>query len=128
MLVLIAGLIGVAAALGLWKRPRTGRELRPDQLRAMLGEDAPLIIDVREPGEYAQGHIPGAVPFPLGGLANRLGEIPRDRPIVTVCLRGRRSRTAAAMLEKAGFARVSSLAGGMSAWPYEVERTPDGGS
>ena len=79
------------------------------------------VLDVREPEEFAHGlgHIDGALLVPLGELEARLAELPRARPIVTVCRSGARSARAAAMLGKAGFADVANLAGGMLRWRAE---------
>jgi len=79
------------------------------------------VVDVREPEEFAHGlgHIEGALLVPLGQLQARLGELPRDRPVVTVCRSGARSARAAAMLGKAGFADVANLNGGMLRWRAE---------
>jgi sulfur dioxygenase len=73
------------------------------------------------PEEFAHGlgHIEGALLVPLGQLEARLAELPRDRPIVTVCRSGARSARAAAMLGKAGFAEVANLRGGMLRWRAE---------
>jgi len=79
------------------------------------------VVDVREPEEFSHGlgHIDGALLVPLGQLESRLGELPRERPIVTVCRSGARSARAAAMLGKAGFAEVANLRGGMLRWRAE---------
>ena len=79
------------------------------------------VVDVREPEELSHGlgRIDGALLVPLGQLQARLGELPRDRPIVTVCRSGARSARAAAMLGKAGFAEVANLNGGMLRWRAE---------
>ncbi len=88
-----------------------------------LAEVAPRVqvLDVREPEEFAHGlgHIEGALLVPLGQLDARLAELPRGRPIVTVCRSGARSARAAAMLGKAGFAEVANLRGGMLRWRAE---------
>lgn len=84
------------------------------------------IVDVREPDEWATGHIPGAVHIPLGELAARTGEIARDKPVVVVCRSGRRSLAGAQTLIDAGFSKTSSLAGGMLDWAsdgHTVERS-----
>ena len=86
----------------------------PGNLEA-AGPD-PLVIDVREPEEYAGGHITGAVLIPQADLASRLDEIPRDRPLVVACQGGFRSLHAAQFLEQMGYQRVSSLRGGTEAW------------
>jgi rhodanese-related sulfurtransferase len=79
------------------------------------------IVDVREPDEYAGplGRIHGSRLIPLGQLPQRTGELARDRPIVTVCRSGARSAQASVLLQKAGFADVANLAGGMLRWRAE---------
>lgn len=81
----------------------------------------PFLLDVREPSEYQQGHIPGSRLMPLGGLAERLSELPKERPIVAICRSGARSGVATTMLHKAGF-QVRNMSGGMNAWRGPVER------
>jgi len=79
------------------------------------------VIDVREPDEYVGplGHIPGATLIPLGQLGQRVGELPRDRPLVMVCRSGARSAQATAILQRAGFPQVANLNGGMLRWRGE---------
>jgi glyoxylase-like metal-dependent hydrolase (beta-lactamase superfamily II)/rhodanese-related sulfurtransferase len=79
------------------------------------------ILDVREPGEFEGplGHIRGARLIPLGELAERAGELARDRPIVAVCRAGSRSAQATVLLREAGFGDVANLAGGMLRWRAE---------
>ncbi len=74
------------------------------------------IIDVREPDEFAAGHLPGARLIPLGQLPARTGELDPSQPIVVVCRSGNRSATATEFLLKCGFQNVRNLAGGMIAW------------
>ena len=62
------------------------------------------------------GRIPGARHLPLGELRARLGELPRDRPIVAVCRSGGRSAEASLILEQAGFPRAANMSGGMIRW------------
>jgi glyoxylase-like metal-dependent hydrolase (beta-lactamase superfamily II)/rhodanese-related sulfurtransferase len=87
------------------------------------------IVDVREPDEFSGplGHIRGAVSVPLGALAERAGELGKDRPVVTVCRSGSRSAQATVILREAGFADVANLAGGMLRWRAEGHAV-DGGS
>lgn len=77
-----------------------------------------IVLDVREPDEFRGelGHIAGAELFPLQALAARAAALPRERSVVTVCRSGGRSGKAALSLLGLGFARVASLAGGMTAW------------
>ncbi len=90
----------------------------------------PQIVDVRAPREYAAKHIGGSVSIPLNHLAERLAELPRDRPLLVHCAGGYRSSIAVSLLQKAGFHRISELAGGVAAWeaaglPVVVGATPD---
>ena len=96
-------------------------KLTATELRQLLTNDTralPLLLDVREPAEYAAGHLPGALLLPLGELAARAAELPTDRELVLYCQRGGRSATAAAQLRNLpGWqTRVSELAGGYDAW------------
>src|SRR5919202_2939660 len=75
-----------------------------------------VVLDVREPAEYAHGHVPGAINIPQADLASRLDEVPRDRPIVTICHSGMRSLRAAQFLKQQGIAQVRSVEGGTAAW------------
>jgi sulfur dioxygenase len=87
------------------------------------------ILDVREPEEFAGplGHIRGAIPIPLGALAERAAELAHDRPIVAVCRSGGRSAQATAILREAGFNDTANLAGGMLRWRSEGHAV-EGGS
>ena len=78
-----------------------------------LAAQGALLLDVREPAEWAAGHIPGAVHLPL--LALEPSAVPTDRVVVAVCRSGRRSGEAARLLAAAG-RDVRNLAGGMQAW------------
>lgn len=94
----------------------TEADITVTELVAVLGTDnAPLLIDVREPGEYAEWAIPGARNVPLGELLAVPSALPTDRELVTVCASGRRSARAAEVLREAG-GSVRNLAGGMQAW------------
>ena len=83
-----------------------------------LQSSGALLLDVREPDEYAQGHAPGSTLIPLGQLAQRLKEIApfKDKRVVLICHSGKRSAKATALLETAGFTAASNIEGGMLAW------------
>ncbi len=91
---------------------------RADDERAAL-----LVVDVREPWEIELCRIDGAVSIPLGEIARRMDELPRDRPLVLVCHHGGRSQHAATLLAAAGFAEVHNLRGGMDSWALDVDST-----
>lgn len=79
--------------------------------------DGAVALDVREPGEYAAGHIAGALHIALGRLEGELHRLPRDRPILTYCGHGERAATAISLLERGGFAGpLLNLDNGFAAW------------
>ncbi len=77
---------------------------------------APLLVDVRAPGERKQKRIGGSVSIPLNHLGERLAELPADRPLIVYCAGGYRSSIAASILQRGGFTEVSEIAGGITAW------------
>lgn len=92
--------------------------ITPQEAHARLSDPAgmPLLVDVRNPDEFAQARIPGAVLLPLPFFANRVAELPADREILLVCRSGERSATATAYLLQRGFERVANVSGGILAW------------
>lgn len=96
-----------------------GGSLDVSDLAARLaqgGPEAPLVIDVRQPSEYEEGHLPGALAIGAGDLPDRLDQLPRDRPIATICASGYRASVAASLLRAAGFEHVSWVPGGVPTW------------
>ena len=103
------------------------REIDHTELESLLAKGVPL-IDVREPGEFAEGRIPGAINIPRGVLEFEVDGHPavncikdaalshRDAPVVLSCRSGARSALAAAALKELGFAEPLSLAGGFVGW------------
>jgi len=83
--------------------------------------DGALAIDVREPSEVQAGTIDGARTIPLGELSARLGEVPKDRPLVVYCGHGERASTGVSLLERAGFKQLTNLDGGYDAWTNAVD-------
>lgn len=90
------------------------REATVDELAAAWA-DGGLVIDVREPDEYAAGHVPGARPMPLRTVPARCGELPADRPVFVICASGNRSKSAADWMTARGI-DAYSVAGGTGAW------------
>lgn len=84
---------------------------------------APIILDVREPNEYAYARIPGAVLKPLGGIYQWAQTLDKDQAYVVYCHSGLRSWQAAMFLERLGFTRVCNLSGGLDAWSLHVDPT-----
>jgi rhodanese-related sulfurtransferase/rubrerythrin len=95
------------------------RSLSAQEAREILRRPAgpaATLLDVRQPGEYAAGHIPGAKLIPLTELTARLAELDAGRPAIVYCAIGGRSRVAAQLLAAKGFTEVFNLAGGIKAW------------
>jgi sulfur-carrier protein adenylyltransferase/sulfurtransferase len=87
------------------------------ELRELLGGDFQgVLIDVREPAEYAISNIEGSTLIPLGTLPDHLPELPRDRDIFVHCKMGGRSAKAVQFLLDHGFTRVKNVSGGIDAW------------
>jgi hydroxyacylglutathione hydrolase len=78
--------------------------------------EAPLVIDVRQANEYEAYHVPGSINIAAGSLPDRLAELPRAHPIVTICAAGLRAGLAASILRSSGFEDVSWVASGVPAW------------
>ncbi|MHB8324421.1 MAG: rhodanese-like domain-containing protein [Candidatus Dormibacteria bacterium] len=74
-----------------------------------------VVVDVREPYEYARGHVPGSLLIPMGHVPMRVAELPTDKPVYVICASGARSLTAAAHMAAAGL-DARSVAGGVVAW------------
>lgn len=92
--------------------------MTPDELRAYMDARRPdeyFLLDVRQPWEYEELHLPGAQLVPLPEIADRLNEVPSDRPVVAYCRSGGRSSAAAGLLQGKGY-DVINLQGGVSAW------------
>jgi rhodanese-related sulfurtransferase/glyoxylase-like metal-dependent hydrolase (beta-lactamase superfamily II) len=94
----------------------TERLSAPMVAEELAGADPPLVLDIRNPREWAAGHIDGSVNIPLNHLQERIGEIPRDRRIAVHCAGGYRSSIAASILHQHGMTRLIEMAGGLAAW------------
>ncbi len=75
-----------------------------------------VVLDVREPAEWADGHMPGARHIPMRQVSERLAEIPRDRPVALTCAGGTRSSLVASLLLSRGFTDLVNVWGGMNGW------------
>ena len=81
-----------------------------------LMNDGAIVLDVRDSGEFAGGHLPNAKNIPAGDLDKRLTELPNGKALLLVCATGQRSGKAVGTLRKAGRDQVYSLSGGLGAW------------
>lgn len=90
-------------------------------LKKLDSDEAFVLLDVREPAEYAFGHLPGACSIPYGELEERINELPKESPIYVICHTGHRSDMAAQLLTKHGFKHVVNVEPGMSQWNGPIE-------
>jgi len=108
----------VSGAMLLW--PLVNRQLAGASVGTLqatrLINDGAVVVDVREPAEFAAGHLANSRNIPLAEVGNRVAELPAGKPLVVLCASGSRSARAAAVLRKAGRADVFCLDGGLSGW------------
>ena len=98
-------------------------EISPVALKARLeGQNPPVVLDVREGWERKIAALAGSLDIPMGEIAARLGEIPRERDVVVMCRSGGRSLRVAEYLDRQGY-RVANLTGGILAWGQDVDPT-----
>lgn len=110
----------VSGGMLLWPMISGGTvaHLTPAEATLLMNREDALVLDVRETGEWSSGHITGARHITLGQLDKRLSELDKfkEKPIIVICASGNRSSSACGRLKKAGFDKVYSLGGGISAW------------
>jgi len=96
-------------------QPRPGVVTARDAQTKLAGENAPFLLDVREPSEFRSARIAGSTLIPLGQLQKRVGELPAESEIIVVCQSGSRSGSAANYLRQSGL-NTLNLEGGIMAW------------
>ena len=127
----IALAVVLAVVLGVYlNSPPASTSLYPAEVSiaqaAEKRDQGAFILDVREPEEWEQVHIPGATLIPLGELPNRLNEVPKEMEIVVVCRSGNRSAQGRDILRNAGYTQVTSMAGGVTQWQAQGLETATG--
>lgn len=96
----------------------TSGSLQPNDAVAKINREKAVIVDVREPEEYVQGHIANAKNIPLSQLDERLPQVAKNKalPVILVCAKGSRAVRAEQQAKKLGYEKAQALAGGMKAW------------
>lgn len=95
---------------------RTTAQLTVDELKQRLDAGQIRLLDVRQPAEWAEGHVPGATYITGAELPGRLADVPGDAPLAVTCSTGYRSSVAASLLAASGHRDVANVPGGMTAW------------
>lgn len=98
-------------------------QINVEELKNILKDesDATIVIDVREPSEYTEGHIPGVPLLPMREVPELIDEIDKEKHYILVCRSGNRSQHTALYFKDHGIQHVKNFAGGMLAWDSEVE-------
>jgi rhodanese-related sulfurtransferase len=120
--MLLFGLALGSGAMLLWplfaRAARRGVEIGTFEAVQLINRRDAVVLDVRDTGEFASGHVAGAKHIPEGQLAERIKELERfrTRPVIVMCRAGTRSAAVAGQLRKRGFAEAFALRGGIAAW------------
>jgi len=116
--LLVAALLTVVAMLVWHEARKAGPSVSPQQAITLVNAEEGLFVDLRDAGEFKQGHIVGAINIPATKLAERIAELEkyRDRPLVLVCKMGQQAGAAGKQLRAGGFQRVYKMSGGMMEW------------
>lgn len=121
LVVLLISAGGVFIARSKFKSATNEIDWTTQQLADKLASgQAFRLIDVREPEEYAAGHIPGAELMPLGRLAEYFDQLKQDEEMAVICRSGIRSQQAVLLLRQHGYTKVHNVVGGMLAWQGQV--------
>jgi rhodanese-related sulfurtransferase len=117
ILILVAFASGAMLVWPMVSKGGVGASVSTADAVRLINQEKAVLIDVREPAEFASGHAAGARNVPLASLDGAKG-LPSNKsvPLVVVCASGARSSRAVAQLRKAGYEKVHSLTGGTSAW------------
>jgi rhodanese-related sulfurtransferase len=111
--VLFAVVVVLFAAIAM---AASHREITSAEAKKMMEKGSVFLLDVRTPEEFRQARLQGAVLIPVDQVEARLGEIPKNRPVLVYCAVGSRSYQAAALLARKGFKDVSNMSDGIVGW------------
>lgn len=117
--MMLAILVIVSGVLFFWSLfQKGGQNVSPAEATVMLNRESVKVLDVREPDEFAAGHLPDALNIPLGQLGTRHAELEsfKEFPMLVYCASGGRSSRACGDLLKRGYQKIHNLDGGVSAW------------
>lgn len=111
-------ILGMLVGNEILRKVRGISTLNPVEALRLINDRDAWVVDIRDGGEYKEGHIPQARHIPFAALGERLDELTKagDRPIILYCRTGTTSQSACALLKKKGVTNVHSLGGGLPAW------------
>jgi rhodanese-related sulfurtransferase len=115
----LIALVLISGGALLWPNlQRRGQKVSLLQATQMINQGKTIVLDVREPAQFAAGHLRDAKNIPLKELPNRIGELDKfkSKSVIVICQSGMQSAKAASQLKKAGFNEVVGLSGGLAAW------------
>lgn len=115
----LADSLDVWQAMGLPVTSGDVQDIQPDELHELLQSgngERPVVVDVREPWEFDQGHVPGAILMPLGEVSRKVDDLDPTQPVAVICATGSRSQSAAALFGQKGFETVYNVVGGTMRW------------
>jgi len=117
-LIGIAFISGAMLVFPMIRRGAGGPYVNTTEATRLINREDAVVIDVREPAEYAKGHMLGAKNIPLDQLGSRLAELEKlkAKPLILACETGRRSGDAVSLLRAKGFDKAFNLAGGFAGW------------
>lgn len=115
LLIVVAITAAVALALPSFLQ-RGARQLGVQDAIKLTNSREGLFLDIRSPEHFKAGHIPQSRSVPAADISNKLGSLPKDKPIIVVCERGRSSVGVVTTLKSNGYEDVYSLQGGLAAW------------
>lgn len=117
--IILIAIALISGGMLLWPTLQRGTgaaALDVSRATRLINDSGAIVLDVRAPGDFAQGHLPNACNIPLSELGGRAGELPADRPVLVCCASGVSSSRAAGILRKAGREEVFNLSGGLASW------------
>ncbi len=111
-------ILGMLVGSEILRKMRGIRTLNTAEALRLINDQEAWVVDIRDAGDYREGHIPQARHIPFAALRERLGELAKvgGKPVIVYCRGGATSQSACALLKKHGIANVYSLNGGLPAW------------
>ncbi len=118
LFALLGAVIVLIIANEVHRKLKGGSSVSPQEALSLFNDQDAVMIDVREVGQFREGHLPNARNIALGAMEEKLKDlkIAKSRPVVVYCGTGSKAGAAQKTLKKNGFEKVYSLAGGLHAW------------